>query len=481
MADPEGLWGSFLETLREQVSDGTWRAWFEGISALSVSEQQMVLAVPNVYMKERLEGRFRPMLEDAADAVGLGGRPIELVVQRPDGNAGASPDGVVAGGAAADTASPDGAVGDGGPAGRRAATPRPAAQPERLLRDQPSEVPINGRYVFDTFVIGTSNRFAHAAALSVAEAPGQSYNPLFIYGEAGLGKTHLLHAIGNYIRAHFAARQVRYFSVETFMNDFIAAIRTNTTHAFKHRYRESHVLLVDDMQFLENKEGTQEEFFHTFNTIRDNGGQIVITCDRHPKALETLADRLRSRFLSGLITDVQPPDLETRLAILHKKADYDGLDVSEEALQFIATNVKHNIRELEGALLRLSAYASLNREPASLDLARLVLADIVSSDEPRPITPDVILQATAKTFGFTVEELRGASRRRPLVTARQIGMYVFRQMTDFSYPAIAREFGGRDHTTVMHAYDKISALMGERRHIYDQVTELMANIRKGMT
>ena len=462
MTDPEGLWGSFLATLREQVSDGTWRAWFEGVAAQAITEDRMVLAVPNPFMKERLEGRYLPMLHDAATSVGLGGRAIDLVVARADG--------------AADH--PDGAL-PGPPAPPAAG--RAGLDGARKPRDQPTEVPINSRYVFETFVIGTSNRFAHAAALSVAEAPGQSYNPLFIYGEAGLGKTHLLHAIGNYIRAHFPARQVRYFSVETFMNDFIAAIRTNTQYAFKHRYRESHILLVDDMQFLENKEGTQEEFFHTFNTIRDNGGQIVITCDRHPKALETLAERLRSRFLSGLITDVQPPDLETRLAILHKKADYDHLDVSEDALQFIAANVKHNIRELEGALLRLSAYASLNREPASLELARQVLADIVSSDEPRPITPDVILQATAQTFGFTVEELRGPSRRRPLVTARQIGMYVFRQMTDFSYPAIAREFGGRDHTTVMHAYDKISALMGERRQIYDQVTDLMATIRKGVT
>ncbi|MFP5326812.1 MAG: chromosomal replication initiator protein DnaA, partial [Acidimicrobiia bacterium] len=341
------------------------------------------------------------------------------------------------------------------------------------------DIPLNPRYTFDTFVIGASNRFAHAAALSVAETPAKSYNPLFIHGEAGLGKTHLLQAIGHFVREHHPDKHVRYVSTESFMNDFIDAIRTNTTPAFKRRYRAVDVLLVDDIQFLENNEGTQEEFFHTFNSIYGAGGQIVISSDRHAKAIATLEDRLRTRFLAGLITDVQPPDLETRLAILRKKAEGDRANVPDDVLDFIATHIKNNIRELEGALIRVEAFASLNREPITIELAERVLADIVASEEPRQITPKLILDVTAKQFGFTEDELRGASRRRPLVNARQICMYVFRELTDYSYPAIAREFGGRDHTTVIHAVEKISALMRERRQIFEQVTELMHRIKSG--
>ena len=338
---------------------------------------------------------------------------------------------------------------------------------------------LNPRYTFENFVIGASNRFAHAAALSVAETPAKSYNPLFIHGRAGLGKTHLLHAIGQYVITNFPGRRVRYVSTETFMNEFVDAIRTNTTTAFKRRYRECDVLLVDDIQFLENKEGLQEEFFHTFNSLYGASKQIVISSDRHAKALTTLEDRLRSRFLSGLITDVQPPELETRLAILRKKAEWERNPVPDDVLEFIATNIKDNIRELEGAYIRVSAFASLNRQAITHDLAELVLQDLVSEQAPRQITPDVILNATSAQFGFSIDELCGPSRRRPLVTARQISMYVFREMTDFSYPAIAREFGGRDHTTVIHAVEKITALMKERRQIYDQVTELIHTIKSG--
>ncbi|MDQ1373657.1 MAG: chromosomal replication initiator protein, partial [Actinomycetota bacterium] len=270
---------------------------------------------------------------------------------------------------------------------------------------------------------------------------------------------------------------VRYVSTETFMNEFVDAIRTNTTIAFKRRYRDCDVLLVDDIQFMENKESLQEEFFHTFNHLYGANRQIVLTSDRPPKSIATLEDRLQSRFLSGLITDVQPPELETRLAILRKKADDERAHVPDEVLELIATHVKDNIRELEGALIRVSAFASLNREPLSIELAQRVLADILSASEPRRITPQVILEATSDTFGFSIEELRGASRRRPLVTARQISMYVFRELTDFSYPAIAREFGGRDHTTVIHAVEKITGLMKERRQIYDQVTSLIHRIK----
>jgi chromosomal replication initiator protein len=337
---------------------------------------------------------------------------------------------------------------------------------------------LNPRYTFEAFVIGESNRFAHAAALSVAETPAKSYNPLFIYGGAGLGKTHLLHGIGHYVRQNYPALHVRYVSTETFTNDFIDAIRTNATTAFKRRYRECDVLLVDDIQFLENKEGTQEEFFHTFNSLHGASRQIVISSDRPPRSIATLEDRLRSRFEWGLITDVQPPELETRIAILRKKAEGERAFVPDEVLGYIATHVTDNIRELEGALIRVSAFASLNRQPLTQELAERVLGDLICN-EPRQITPRSILDATADMFGFSVDELCGKSRRRPLVTARQIGMYVFRELTDFSYPAIAREFGGRDHTTVIHAVEKISALMKERRVIYDQVTELSQRIKNG--
>jgi len=272
---------------------------------------------------------------------------------------------------------------------------------------------------------------------------------------------------------------VRYVSTETFMNEFVDAIRTNATTAFKRRYRECDVLLIDDIQFMENKEGLQEEFFHTFNSLYGASKQIVITSDRPPKSIATLEDRLRSRFLSGLITDVQPPELETRLAILRKKAEGERTTVPDEVLEFIATHVKDNIRELEGALIRVCAYASLNVEPLTIELAEQVLSDLVVNNAPRVVTPQRILEATAKMFGFSIEELCGTSRRRPLVAARQVGMYVFRELTDFSYPAIAREFGGRDHTTVIHAVEKISALMKERRQIYDQVTELTHMIKSG--
>ncbi len=335
------------------------------------------------------------------------------------------------------------------------------------------------RYTFDAFVIGSSNRFAHAAAQAVAEMPAKSYNPLFIHGDAGLGKTHLLHAIGNYVRENFAGRRVRYVSTETFLNEFVDAIRSNTTTAFKRRYRECDVLLIDDVQFMENKEALQEEFFHTFNHLYGASRQVVLTSDRAPKSIATLEDRLRSRFLSGLITDVQPPELETRLAILQKKLEREPSLVPHEVLEFIASNVTDNIRELEGALIRVTAYGSLNGQPLTRELAEHVLSDIVKAGRPRPITPTQILETTASTFGFTVEDLCGPSRRRPLVIARQIGMYLFRDLTEYSFPAIAREFGGRDHTTVMHAVEKISSLMGERRQIFDQVNDLIVRIKSG--
>lgn len=335
------------------------------------------------------------------------------------------------------------------------------------------------RYSFEAFVIGASNRFAHAAALSVAEQPGRSYNPLFIHGHAGLGKTHLLQAIAHYVRNVYPRSTVRYVATETFLNQFVEAIRTNTPNDFKRRYREIDVLLLDDIQFIEGREGLQEELFHTFNQLHDANRQIVLSSDRPPDAMSTLEDRLRSRFKMGLITDIQPPDFETRLAIVRKKAERETATIPADVLEFIATHIKDNIRELEGALTRVAAYSSLNDVQLSADIAEQVLVDLVGDTQPRVITPQLILDATADMFGYPIDEIIGKSRRRPLVTARQVAMYVFRELTDLSFPAIAREFGGRDHTTVIHAVDKISVLMKERRQIYDQVTELMQTIRGG--
>ncbi|MCX4800428.1 chromosomal replication initiator protein DnaA [Streptomyces sp. NPDC058682] len=338
---------------------------------------------------------------------------------------------------------------------------------------------LNPKYLFDTFVIGASNRFAHAAAVAVAEAPAKAYNPLFVYGESGLGKTHLLHAIGHYARSLYPGTRVRYVSSEEFTNEFINSIRDGKGDAFRKRYREMDILLVDDIQFLASKESTQEEFFHTFNTLHNANKQIVLSSDRPPKQLVTLEDRLRNRFEWGLITDVQPPELETRIAILRKKAVQEQLNAPPEVLEFIASRISRNIRELEGALIRVTAFASLNRQPVDLGLTEDVLKNLIpgGEDSAPEITATDIMAATADYFGLTVDDLCGSSRSRVLVTARQIAMYLCRELTDLSLPKIGAQFGGRDHTTVMHADRKIRALMAERRSIYNQVTELTNRIK----
>lgn len=336
---------------------------------------------------------------------------------------------------------------------------------------------LNPRYVFETFVPGASNRFAHAAAVAVAEAPAKAYNPLFIYGDSGLGKTHLLHAIGHYAQNLYGGVRVRYVSSEEFTNDFINSIRDDKASAFQRRYRDVDILLVDDVQFLENKERTQEEFFHTFNTLYNANKQIVISSDRAPKQLTTLEDRLRSRFEWGLITDVQPPDLETRIAILRKKAAQDRLAAPPEVLEYIASKIATNIRELEGALIRVTAFASLNRQGVDLALAEIVLKDLIPDDSGPEITSATIMAQTAAYFGLSMEDLCGSSRSRVLVQARQIAMYLCRELTDLSLPKIGQQFGGRDHTTVMHAEKKIKVQMAERRSTYNQVTELTNRIK----
>ncbi len=336
---------------------------------------------------------------------------------------------------------------------------------------------LNPKYVFDSFVIGNSNRFAHAAAVAVAEAPARAYNPLFVYGDSGLGKTHLLHAIGHYAARMFPNVRVRYVSTEEFTNEFINLVHSGRAEDFRRRYRDIDFLLIDDIQFLERAERTQEEFFHTFNTLHNASKQIVITSDRAPKKLTTLEDRLRTRFEWGLITDVQAPDLETRIAILRKKAYGERLQVPDPVLEFIASKVQTNIRELEGALIRVTAFASLNRQQVDLPLAELVLKDLISDEQGPQITAAIIMAATAEYFSVTMEELQGANRSRTLVNARQIAMYLCRELTELSLPRIGASFGGKDHTTVMHAVKKITNLMSERRATYTQVTELTARIK----
>jgi chromosomal replication initiator protein len=440
--------------------------WLSGLHPVSFEDGVFVLGVPNALVRERVESRFLPLIEDTLVNEAGVAVTTRLRIERPDAHE--SP-----------------GAGPGPPIAPAYDEPhdrglRPAATTTRVAPSRDTvAVSLDPRFTFDTFVAASSNRLAHAAAQAVAETPGRSYNPLFVYGDSGLGKTHLLHAIGNYVEENFPQRKVLYVTTETFMNDFVDSLRMSTTIAFKRRYRECDVLLIDDVQFMENKEGLQEEFFHTYNDLHGASKQIVLTSDRPPRSIETLEDRLRSRFLSGLITEIDPPDLETRLAILRSKAEADHDDIPHDVLEFIAVHVKNNIRELEGALIRVTAFATLSHEPISLDVAERVLSDIVSAEEPRRITPQMILDATAASYGFSVDAICGPSRTRPLVTARQVAMYLVRNLTDYSYPAIARVFGGRDHTTVIHAVDKISTQMKERRQIYEQVTELIHEMRSG--
>ncbi len=336
---------------------------------------------------------------------------------------------------------------------------------------------LNEKYHFETFVIGSSNRFSHAAAVAVAEAPAVAYNPLFIWGDSGLGKTHLLHGIGHYAQRLFPGIRVRYVSSEEFTNDFINSLRDDRKVAFQRRYRDVDVLLVDDIQFLEGKEGTQEEFFHTFNTLYNANKQIVISSDRAPKRLETLEDRLRTRFEWGLTTDIQPPELETRIAILRKKASLDGLNAPDDVMEFIASRIERNIRELEGALIRVTAFASLNKQPVDLSLAQIVLRDLVRDSVSNDIDAATIMAVTAEYFNVTLDELCGQSKTRAIASARQMAMYLCRELTDLTLPKIGTTFGGRDHTTVMHAAKKIRTEIAERRQTYDHVQELSARIR----
>jgi len=484
VTEAQQLWNDCSDALQSQVSEAAWKAWFSEIRPIAVVNGILVLAVPSAVVRERLEGRFSGLLQDALHDTSGRDYPIRFDVEVTEAAANEHLGGVhnatallePTGRTTADDLSRARNV-----VATRSEVDRPNDKHQfNGVRDttRTADAPFNARYTFDAFVIGPSNRFAHAAALSVAEAPARSYNPLFVYGGAGLGKTHLLQAIGNYVRENFPRLRVRYVSTETFMNEFVETLRAkDDMGAFRRRYRECDVLLIDDVQFMDRKESLQEELFHTFNSLYGASKQIVLTSDRPPKAIATLEDRLRSRLLSGLTTDIQPPELETRIAILRTKAEHEGAVVSDEVLDFIASNVRDNIRELEGALIRVTAFASLNRQPLTRETAEVVLADMVAASQPRQITAQQILETSAQHFGFSLDDLCGPSRRRPLVIARQIAMYLFRDLTDYSYPAIGREFGGRDHTTVIHAVDKISGLMKERRSVYDTVTELIVRLK----
>lgn len=470
MVTPEIVWTTCCEQLRLQVSDAVWRSTFNDARALSLEGTALTIAVPNSLSRDRILGTYESLvLECLEHALG---EPMTLDVQITPGS-----------GEPATAEDPFDALFDVAPPADDRPGPTAITDGTGPADDSDGADTTQGvghDYTFEAFVTGPSNRFAQAAALAVAERPGQHYNPLFIYGDAGLGKTHLLQAIGNYIRENDPDAKVRYVSSETFLNEFVEMVRIGEGKAddFKSRYRDLSVLLVDDIQFIERWKETQEEFFHTFNALHQANRQIVISSDRPPDAIASIENRLRSRFKMGLITDIQKPDLETRLAILHKKAERETITIPDGVFEFIGSNVSGNIRELEGALTRVTAYASLTNEPLTVELAEQVLSDIIGDRDQRPLTPQIILEATAKMFSFSIDDLTGKSRRRPLVTARQVAMYVIRELTDLSYPAIGREFGGRDHTTVMHAVEKIGTLMKERREIYDQVGELMSMVRE---
>jgi chromosomal replication initiator protein len=458
VSDQLEVWTAVAQLLRAQLTESVWYSTFaEIVPQVNDDHTMLVIQVPSTLARDRILTRYQALITDAMDEIGVGDRVFDVSIggsEHLPTDLSADPTaqtGADAGtGTGIETSGANTALDDAG---------------------------LNPRYTFETFVKGASNQFALAAALRVAETPARSYNPLFIYGSAGLGKTHLLHAIGHYVHSNYQHHVVRYVSTETFMNEYVDAIRSNSMAGLRRKYREIDVLLIDDVQFLEGKEGLQEEFFHTFNSLHGASKQIVLSSDRMPDAIPTLEERLRGRFKWGLITDIQPPDLETRLAILRNKAERERVEVPAETLEFIASKVSTNIRELEGALIRVTAYASLSDEPITTELAQQQLADLLTDTEPKPRTDAEMLDEIAGILGFEVEALKGRSRQRPLVTARQIAMYVFREQTDLSYPSIARLFGGRDHTTVIHAVEKIQRQMGERKAIYEQVTDVLQKLK----
>jgi chromosomal replication initiator protein len=438
----EDLWTAISDRLKGALNDTTYGTWFSDAEGRELNDDAFVLAVPNDFTREWIEGHFVDLINAALrDATGEE-RRVEITVDHAE-----------------------------------VKTTGPLEEPPPKLST--AATAIQARYTFDSFVIGSSNRFAHAAALAVAEAPAQAYNPLFIYGGTGLGKTHLLQAVGQYVVEHSGSLTVRYITSETFMNDFINSLRDKRIEGFKQRYRTYDLLLIDDIQFLEHKERIQEEFFHTFNSLYEAGRQIVISSDRPPREISTLEERLRSRFEWGLITDIQPPDLETRIAILRKKVKTDGIHVPDpQVLTFIASRVSTNIRELEGALTRVVAFSSLTGRAMTVDLAQDVLKDVFPQGEAQEVSIERIQTTVSDRFSLSMEELCGERRSQNIVYPRQVAMYLSRELTDASLPKIGREFGGRDHTTVIHATSKIARLIREDRSVYNLVQELTARIKQ---
>ena len=476
-ADPDAsfgtIWNNVVAELTSQLT-AQQRAWLRMVQPLVITEGFALLSVPTPFVQNEIERHLRdPIVASLSRQLG---QRVELAVRisTPDPEPETDSAQPLESPAQADTEEVDDDL--------EARTSAEQSWPTFFNRSQPAnpepdDVSLNRRYTFETFVIGASNRFAHAATLAIAEAPARAYNPLFIWGESGLGKTHLLHAAGNYAQKLFPGMRVKYVSTEEFTNDFINSLRDDRKASFKRSYRDIDVLLVDDIQFIEGKEGIQEEFFHTFNTLHNANKQIVISSDRPPKKLATLEDRLRTRFEWGLITDVQPPELETRIAILRKKAQMDRLDVPPDVLELIASRIERNIRELEGALIRVTAFASLSNTAIDKALAEIVLRDLIADASTVQISTATIMAATAEYFETSLEELRGPGKTRALAQARQIAMYLCRELTDLSLPKIGEAFG-RDHTTVMYAERKIRDGMAERREIFDHVKELTTRIRQ---
>lgn len=446
MQNIQELWEEILKQISERLSKPSFDTWFKDTKAIKLSNDVIYVLVPNDFVKDWLDKNYKKLIEDILfDFTGSRlGVYLTTTNQVEEQQA-----------------------------------QKPMQQTEQNTNTYNDEYRnmLNPKYVFETFVIGTGNRFAHAASLAVAESPAKSYNPLFLYGGVGLGKTHLMHAIGHFVKEHNPNANVVYLSSEKFTNEFIVAIRDNNTEEFRNKYRNVDVLLIDDIQFLAGKESTQEEFFHTFNTLHEANKQIVISSDRPPKEIPTLEDRLRSRFEWGLITDIQPPDLETRIAILHKKANAENLDIPNEVMVYIANQINTNIRELEGALIRIVAYSSLINKDMDIELATEALKDIVPSAKPKTITIFDIQKITSDYYGIKMEELKGKKRTRSVVLPRQIAMYLSREMTELSLPKIGEEFGGKDHTTVIHAHEKIQTLMRTDRSIQKAVTEVTNRIK----
>jgi len=486
-ADLGQIWNQVVQELSAGTLSAQQRAWMRVTRPIGLLDNTALLAAPSDFAKDAIERVLRePISQMLSRHLG---RDVTLAVKVDHPPPTGVGDGGLAGPGSIKTSRNDTDAGEDEeseeseeeaalatvheiwPTHPGPSSPQPVKAPNSQTR-------LNEKYTFDTFVIGASNRFAHAAAVAVSEAPARAYNPLFVWGESGLGKTHLLHAVGHYAQRLFPGMRVRYVSTEEFTNDFINSLRDDRKVAFQRRYRDVDVLLVDDIQFLVGKEGTQEEFFHTFNTLHNANKQIVVSSDRPPKQLATLEDRLRTRFEWGLITDIQPPELETRIAILRKKAVGDRLAAPDDVLEFIAARIERNIRELEGALIRVTAFASLNRQPVDVQLAEIVLRDLIPDAQTHEIGASTIMVVTAEYFALTIDELCGPGKTKALAQSRQIAMYLCRELTDLSLPRIGQTFGGRDHTTVMHADKKIRKEMAERRRTYDQVQELTSRIKQ---